>query len=337
MATSAQANSTLQRPVFILGCQKSGSSLLRSLLDGHPELFVIPSESHFFQLSGHWVDFRLRHRLPARMTVDQVREACLKYLAHENVNDDPHGAVVVGNRYSLDSFALHWNRMQPNDRPTMLATYLSGYYRALFDTDLPAGLRVVEKSVEHAEFAPLLQHWHPDARFIHIVRNPYATLVACRNTNWSEHYPFIGIHLRSMQNSYYNLFRNRELLQHSLEIRYEDLVSDVAGSMARIASFLDIREEEILLRPTLLGEPWAGNSSSNQKFGGVSATPSEKWRNSIQDLEILLTNRYLRPVFDSFGYESLSPTHHPLRQKFAPMPRENLTGYARNRMLLWTT
>ena len=37
--------------VFILGQHKSGSSLLRSLLDGHPDLFVIPVETHYFSLS----------------------------------------------------------------------------------------------------------------------------------------------------------------------------------------------------------------------------------------------------------------------------------------------
>jgi len=326
----------LERPVFILGCQKSGSSLLRSLLDGHPELFVIPSESHFFQLAGHWVDFRLRHRMPARKSPQQIRDACLDYLAHENKNDDPHGAVVVGNRYSLENFSQHWNQRQPTDGPSMLATYLTGYHQALHGSDVPPEMRVVEKSVEHAEFAPLLQRWHPNARFIHIVRNPYATLVASRNTNWSKHYPYIGIYLESMQNSYYHMFRNRELLTNYMEIRYEDLVADVSGAMSCIAKFLEITEDPILQRPTLLGEPWGGNSSSNQKFSTVSSAPSEKWKASIEDLEILHINRCLRPVFEEFGYECLSPRHHPLRQKYIPMRGERIASYLRNRALLWT-
>jgi hypothetical protein len=36
-------------PVFILGNLKSGTTLVQALLDGHPELFVIPVELKFFK------------------------------------------------------------------------------------------------------------------------------------------------------------------------------------------------------------------------------------------------------------------------------------------------
>ena len=41
-----------QKPIFIFGPHKSGTSLLRSLLDGHPDLFSIPIESHVFSGMG---------------------------------------------------------------------------------------------------------------------------------------------------------------------------------------------------------------------------------------------------------------------------------------------
>ena len=42
-----------------------GSSLLRSLLDGHPDLFVIPVETHYFSLSQRfWVNYFLSAQRP---------------------------------------------------------------------------------------------------------------------------------------------------------------------------------------------------------------------------------------------------------------------------------
>ena len=38
----------MENPVFILGSHKSGTSLLRNLLDGISGFFVIPIEAHFF-------------------------------------------------------------------------------------------------------------------------------------------------------------------------------------------------------------------------------------------------------------------------------------------------
>src|SRR6187549_1076292 len=42
------ACSWLMRPVFICGHHRSGTTLLHDLLDGHPELFVLPSEATYF-------------------------------------------------------------------------------------------------------------------------------------------------------------------------------------------------------------------------------------------------------------------------------------------------
>ena len=193
----------------------------------------------------------------------------------------------------------------------------------------------MEKSVEHAEFAPLINKWFPDATFIHIIRNPYATLVASRNTDWQKGYPYLASYLESLKNSYCYLFKNIKLFENYLIIRYEDLVRDPDKTMNLIARHTAIEMNEILLQPTLCGEPWGGNSSSNKKFTGVSSTPSTKWLESIYDLEIILTNKVARPIIEHFNYELLSPRHNPLRQRFMPIRGENFNKYIRNRALLW--
>ncbi|MGE5223096.1 MAG: sulfotransferase, partial [Omnitrophica WOR_2 bacterium] len=42
-------NDLRDRPVFICGHPKSGTSLLRSLLDSHPQVIVYPEETSFFR------------------------------------------------------------------------------------------------------------------------------------------------------------------------------------------------------------------------------------------------------------------------------------------------
>ena len=53
-------------PIFILGSHKSGTSLLRSLLDGHPELYVIPFETHFMASLGRWIKYSYRKQAPLK-------------------------------------------------------------------------------------------------------------------------------------------------------------------------------------------------------------------------------------------------------------------------------
>lgn len=326
----------LYKPIFIFGSQKSGSSLLRSLLDSHPSLFVVPSESHYFQLTGHCVDFSMRRAEYRSMNLDQKTEALIRYIQYENVNYDLHGAVVIGNRYDESVFEKFLKENARNDDRTLMAAYLNAFHNALHGYDVPDGIRIVEKSIEHAEFAPLLLKYFPDAKFIHIIRNPYATLVSTRNTNWQGGYPYLGSYLASLRNSYCRLFQNLALFENYYVVRYEDLVSNPQSVMQGIAAYLGIEMHEILVQPTLFGRPWVGNSSSNRKFAGVSADPSEKWRDSICDIEIVLTNRVARAVFEYFDYEMLSPRHHPWRQRFERMRGESIKRYFRNRALLLT-
>jgi len=326
----------IRKPIFILGSHKSGSSLVRSLLDGHPDLFVIPSESHYFQLTGHCVDFKMRRSEPKQLSLAEKIDKMAAYIHHENMNNDPHGAVMIENRYNENRFLSYIQHNEDIDERELFSLYLRAYHVALYGTDLADNIRVVEKSIEHAEFAPLLLKWFPDAKFIHIVRNPYATLVASRNTGWQKGYPYLGTYLESLRNSNCNLFHNMKCIDNYKVIRYEDLVSDAQSVMQGIAEHLEIPMNDIMLQPTLCGENWAGNSSSNKKFTGINSSPTSKWMDSIKDLEVVLTNRVSRPIFTHFKYELLSPKHHPWKQRIYPIKGESLKRYFRNRALLLT-
>ena len=63
-------------PIFLLGSHKSGTSLLRSLLDGHPDLDVLPREAHFFPThgyaSGYSVGVRVDPEVPLRPSPSEI-------------------------------------------------------------------------------------------------------------------------------------------------------------------------------------------------------------------------------------------------------------------------
>ena len=68
--------SLASRPVFICGAHRSGTTLLRNLLDGHPALGVLPSEG------GYLTGLRQRlARLPAAERFPALGEEWLRRLA----------------------------------------------------------------------------------------------------------------------------------------------------------------------------------------------------------------------------------------------------------------
>ncbi|MGD1875328.1 MAG: sulfotransferase [Mastigocoleus sp.] len=321
----------MQNPIFILGSHKSGSSLIRSMLDNHPELFVIPTESHYFQYTGHWVDYRLRYASPKDMDKQSLIESLIQLVERKNNHSDPYGDSVINGKFNVAKFKAFLEESCFESPQELFENYVKGLHLSLTGEYLPEHINPVEKSVEHAEFAVFLQQMFPACRFIHIVRNPYASLVAIRKSKTKKNYPLVSDFVLSLQNSYYNLYKNQRLLSNYLVVTYEDLLTHTEKTMQTIANFLDIKFVDSLLTPTLMGGSWNGNSSSGVGFTKISSAPLEKWKSQINDLEIRLVNSFLQPVLEKFGYEQLKPK----KSKFYPITGEGLETYLKNRSLLW--
>lgn len=323
----------LHRPIFLLGAHKSGTSLLRSLLDGTPGLAILPKESHLFQFTGYWVDYALRRSLPRMETGQELRDRIIGRLAEMNAARNPYSDFAEFSGFDLDIVRRRMQESGDASPARGASTYLRALYEAWAGDPLPSGARLVEKSVEHAEYAVALQNFFPDCSFVHIVRDPHATLVAVRRAKGGEAYPYMGPIARSLYNSYYYLFKNRDLLGSYHVIRYEDLLRSPRTVMSEVADRLDIPMHAGLLEPTAAGRPWAGNSTSGVAFHGLSAAPLDAWKAEITPYEVELVRRIGRPVLEQYGYEPPAGVHGRVAKRHE---REGLRTWILNRALLET-
>jgi hypothetical protein len=321
----------LKEPIFIIGSHKSGSSLLRSLLDGHPDLYVVPTEIHYFQYTGHWVDYRLRHAWPKEMTPNEVVASLIKLVHRKDSHQDPYADSILYGQFDLNMFEKTIRSRIARSPSDMFQLYVEAIYASLTGSKLPDDIRIVEKSVENAEFAISLRQMFPDCKFIHIVRNPYASLVAIRRAKTRKAFPCLGDFILSLQNSFYYLFKNQDYLDNYLVVRYEDLLTATEEQMLTISDFLDLEFKGSLLTPTVLGKPWMGNSSSSQSFEKISVSPLNSWEKHITHLEMRLVNTFLEPILSKFGYTKLNPKI----SKYVPLRQENPKTYIKNRSLFW--
>lgn len=317
------------QPVFILGAHKSGSSLLRSLLDGHPELFVIPIETHFFQLSNYWVDYRLRRALPPQRSVQEAKKAFTGMVERYNTTGDTMSDSDMVGRFDLAYFQRELEAYEPASQGELLAGYVRAIYAGIHQAALPQELRVVEKSVENAEFAPELKRIFPGSRFIHVIRCPYANLVSLRRHTGRTGYPFLMPALSSLYNNTYHLQRNQRLLGDYLVLKYEDLLQEPARYMKQVSEFLEIDYTDNLLQPTVCGCPWGGNSSRGITYEGIEPGNIDRWQSEINHLEIAYTNRYFKHLLEAYAYPVLQST----RSHWSPIRGESLKVYLLNRLI----
>lgn len=322
---------TLKAPIFILGCHKSGTSLLRNLFDGHPDLVVLPTETHFFQYAGYGVEYPLRTTPHDPQTGEALLASFHRYLDDHSAVADRFSDAPGFAGYDKQLFTDAVRSTLGEENPAVLMTaYIHALYRALHQRPFPDSRRLVEKSVEHAEYAPVLRSFFPDSHFIHIVRNPYAVLHALKKRE--EHFPYLGHAARGIRQSGSCLLHNRMHLDRYEVLRYEDLLVDTETTMRHLAERLQIDFVPSMLQPTVGGESWQGNSTGGDTFSAVSAAPLDRWRSSISPVEIRLVNHACSDLLHAFDYEALSPDRTFIR----PARGEGLKTYIKHRMFFYT-
>jgi len=305
-------------PVFIFGCHKSGTSLLRALLDGHPDLFIVPFETHYFKTVGHWSRYPMRESAHMNLSTLSQMRAILQLVEAVNDTKEPNmGDSAINGRIDMDAFKDNFSSGE-------LEQYLQAVHIGLYGT--PCERRFVEKTVGNEEFAIELSYEYPDATFLHIYRDPYSNLVSLRKYAMRQNktYPRLSPLVKTIEHSEYFLRKNLALIEGYMPVSYECLLKNTADVMEDVADILNIDFLDCLLEPSVFGEPWSGNSSRGIEFLGVNAENANRWRDEIRPIEIEAVNR------------STLQIQRPLVGKIPilPMFDESLKTYMINRMEL---
>jgi hypothetical protein len=296
-------------PLFITGHPKSGTSLVASMLDGHPDLLVIPEESDAVSMfvgairqpAFHFGTVERR----TEIVVDLFRHIShLRNLFRGRVDDD------IGGNFDYSDFDTEIFVSELRARLAELGQGLSGSFRAIAQAYGAAAGHLladgrgagywVEKSPAHAAHVCLLARLFPDAKFIHVVRDP--------RDNWlsykKKHPDLDAVHygLRwAMTQRRAESFR-RKWPERMKFVKYEELVADPRREAEAIAAFLGVRYHDNLLTPSKFGKPWLGNSMWDRSTGSISASAVGRYRERISPKDHAALERIVGPWLDSLGY-----------------------------------
>jgi hypothetical protein len=266
----SQALEWLLRPVFVCGHHRSGTTLLQNLLDGHPQLLVLPSEGTYFTSFSYVARAVQSGRAMDRFAAEWIAR-CV------DPNFEPHfrlGMSDAGRNPAVE-FARQlfgWHEALRDRVPSELVPLLAlaAAFRA---ATAPAGApqRWVEKTPRNERYAERFSKIG-GARFIQLVRDPRATLASL-----AQSYRASGSgrfdaaeHARAIAGSLRLAAANkRRLGKRYLVLRYEDLVERPALEMAVVRQFLDIARDPALLLPSAGGRPVRANSSFDARPAGI--------------------------------------------------------------------
>jgi hypothetical protein len=303
---------------------------MRSILDGLEGVFSIPIETHFFQNMHYWVDNEYRRERPQKLTKNDLLDRFCKFIHSYNIAEDKLSDTVIKGGFNEEKFCEFFSKIDDTKiDKEILELYYSAIYYSLTNQYLSDELRIVEKSVENAEFAVELSKFYPKAKFIHILRNPYSNFVSLRKYKSVKFgFPLIYRLINTLSNNYYYLYKNQRIIDHYKIVRYEDLVRQPEKTIREIANYLDIPFTEKMLFPTSMGNKWTGNSTTGEQYNKINNKNLDKWKEDISPLEIKYINELFSFVLADYKYDIF----HAKGTFWKPVKGENIPRYLVNRL-----
>lgn len=304
--------------VFIVGCQRSGTTLLRRMVDANPHIAIV----HESRWVPGWFERRIGMTPEGRVTPEII----------PLLLDNPRFALMEIEHQDLEDL-LADNGSMP------YTVFMTGVYD-LYGKKRGKNL-VGDKTPSYVRSIPTLHHLWSDARFVHIIRDGRDVCLSAMN--WKSggelRRRFVPLHeepvtttaawwdwlVRSGREAGETLPPN---LYH--EVRYESLVSDPAAECESLCDFLDLPYDEAMVRFHEGRErPKPGRSAKN---AWLRVTPGLRdWTTDMSPRDIERFEATAGELLDELGYERAAPhpgskgltTSQAVREAFA---RELLAG-----------
>lgn len=298
-APAANPSSRLPEAVFVVGVSRSGTTLLRRVLES-TSVVAVAGENHFV---GHLL----------------ARESARRYFRRlGDYRDDLTIRRIVEFLWSgefqrqsrLREISPFWRWVVKNlDRADLERRLLAAERtdRGLFTAFLRAyadhvGKQVIgEKTPAHINHADTLLEWFPNARIVHMVRDPRGVYVSelRRRTGKPASFPYRQLIRVPPLFALFILLqvtwawaraagRHRDLRSrypnHYRMVHFEELVREPEATLTGLFDFLGLDMEPAVLRQKVVS--YGVNLGSE----GFDASAADRWRTSISGS----ANRWLR-------------------------------------------
>ena len=276
-------------PLFIVGYPRSGTKLIRDLLNRSPNVGIPLEESHFIPA------LTLDRAHPPRFFDEGWRKRLL-----EDLRTTPffwsyarRGLRMPDSEFLREPFPQDWSGLFER----ILRYHAPGERRA--------GFIWGDKTPGYVRHMDLLHRLYPPARFIHILRHPCESCLSVRSawgkslvraaTAWQEDVS----HGRSLGQSLGEAYK---------EIRYEDLTTSPEVVLSDVCRFAGIDYSPSMLTLTMASEPWGKARGAKR----ILSNNTHKYRTELPEATIRRLEEVTFPMAIELGYlPEFATTYRP--------------------------
>lgn len=266
------------RPVFVVGCERSGTTLLAVLLGRHTSIAMMP-ESHFF------------HIVKRGQTDAQVdREAALRaFFANWTSASLDLNEANVRERFA---------RQEPTYRSLLKAAmeeFAAAHGKA----------RCGEKTPLHLQDVDTILKWFPEARVVGIVRDGRDVVLSLLEMPWT-----VDKRVRSVAWRWAKLLRLTRKWESAfpekfLLVRYEDLLLAPVETMRKVDAFVGEAFEQEQLDPKVATDVVNVQTEKYKADAVKDIDPSRiaGWKKKATPLQLREMHSVIDVELENCGYE----------------------------------
>jgi hypothetical protein len=277
-------------PIFVVGVQRSGTTLLAAMLASHSRLSCGP-ETHFF-------------RRLAEADTDQLCAAeswpdrALAFLASiRHSAFEGHESISLLEKYGLQREEVaNYLKLGDPSVPRMLAGVTTLYMRRL------GKRRWVEKTPDHIRYVQQIRKYFPDSPIIRIVRDPRDVALSLMEVPWGTRSLLEGLLFWKQVDEASDSFFLNDGRSHSL--RFEDLLGNPQDSLQRLCRFLGEEYEPTMMDTASAGSqlnsrgvPWKENVRRPLNSGRL-----EVWKRKLCEEKNRLAEAFIGDRLQRYGY-----------------------------------
>lgn len=274
------------RPVFIAGCDRSGTTMLGDMLGAGSGAFATPESQFLHELAPlmHLGAFGTPRAAAAWLT-EHFRFATWEMGEPEALQ---HLIELTNPRATMENLLRHY--LQNGGKTTQGSVW-------------------VDHTPDNFKHYATLKSLYPDARFIHIVRDGRDVFNSVRDLDWGPNNAYMGTRHWNERLQQALMVEQAEG-DNCLRVRYEDLLRDPETELARIAAFAGIPFAPEMIQGGGLVLP--GFTRSQHQLVGSRPDPSRigQWRTQLSGKEVAEFEAYpwSRVLLQQFGYTLATST-----------------------------
>lgn len=300
---------SIDRPIFVLGTQGGGLTLLTRMIRRHPSVVMVGGGPSFWtgndEMDKHYV---ANERLPDALSLRSPRY----YNMTGREREHPYFGYERSWLYATDELLSDY-RLTAEDHTPDLERRLRERIRM--------SIRAYARNVRRARFLdmsqtftlkiPFLRACFPDARFVLVTRNPY---VMCwrevsRRTedkyrDWNR-WPPLAHSLRLVAEHWRNSFTiaraDLDSLECGLVLRFEDILQDPEAGLRRILNHVDLSfDTDMLPQPH---HTFPTGSKSRSKWYPIRPDVNDRYLQTIPNDAVEVIETILDGAGAEFGYD----------------------------------